>query len=156
ERDAVRSCRRRARARRGSHGAGRPMSDVAAALTSCLSELIAIPSAYPPGDTGAICAYAAERLKRAGYKTEIVGRTKGVDNVVASIGQGGGQGAPHVVFNAHADTVGVGERAMWRTDPHKAEIRDGLVFGLGAGNCKGSMAVQLWLAEEIARAGGPK
>jgi len=30
------------------------------------------------------------------------------------------------------------------------------VFGLGAGNCKGSMAVQLWLAEEIARAGGPR
>jgi acetylornithine deacetylase/succinyl-diaminopimelate desuccinylase family protein len=60
------------------------------------------------------------------------------------------------VFNAHADTVGVGERAMWRTDPHKAAVKDGLVFGLGAGNCKGSMAVQLWLAEEIARAGGPK
>jgi len=34
-------------------------------------------------------------------------------------------------------------------------VKGGLVYGLGAGNCKGSMAVQLWLAEEIARRGGP-
>jgi acetylornithine deacetylase/succinyl-diaminopimelate desuccinylase family protein len=49
----------------------------------------------------------------------------------------------------------VGERANWKTDPYKALVKGGLVYGLGAGNCKGSMAVQLWLAEEIARRGGP-
>jgi acetylornithine deacetylase/succinyl-diaminopimelate desuccinylase family protein len=125
---------------------------LAAALTECLVELIALPSPFPPGETAAICAYAAARLTRAGYRTEIAGRTPGVDNVVASLGQGG----PHLVFNAHADTVGVGERAMWRSDPFTAVVRDGLVFGLGAGNCKASMAVQLWLADEIARAGGPQ
>jgi len=125
---------------------------LATALTECLVELIALPSPFPPGETAAICAYAAARLTRAGYRTEIAGRTPCVDNVVASLGQGG----PHLVFNAHADTVGVGERAMWRSDPFAAVVRDGLVFGLGAGNCKASMAVQLWLADEIARAGGPK
>jgi len=121
-------------------------------LADCLADLIAIPSPFPPGETRAIAAYAARRLERAGYRVEVAGRTPGVDNVVASLGSG----APHVVFNAHADTVGVGERAMWRSDPFKAERRDGLVVGLGAGNCKGSMAVQLWLAEAVARAGGPK
>jgi acetylornithine deacetylase/succinyl-diaminopimelate desuccinylase family protein len=133
----------------------RPVPDrtaLGAALAGCLTELIAIPSPYPPGETRDICAYAAARLKRAGYRTETVGRAPGVDNVVGSLGNGG----PHLVFNAHADTVGVGERAMWRSDPFKAEQRDGLVIGLGAGNCKGSMAAQLWLADEIARVGGPK
>ena len=125
---------------------------LATALTECLVELIALPSPFPPGETAAICAYAAARLTRAGYRTEIAGRTPCVDNVVASLGQGG----PHLVFNAHADTVGVGERAMWRSDPFAAVVRDGLVFGLGAGNCKASMAAQLGLADEIARAGGPK
>ena len=125
---------------------------LATSLTACLADLIAIPSPFPPGDTAKICAYAAERLKRASYRTEVTHRKPGVDNVVASLGSG----APHLVFNAHADTVGVGERALWRSDPLKAELRDGLVIGLGAGNCKGSMAVQLWLAEAIARAGGPK
>jgi acetylornithine deacetylase/succinyl-diaminopimelate desuccinylase family protein len=123
-----------------------------AALTECLVELIALPSPFPPGETKEICAYGAARLTRAGYRTEIAGRAPGVDNVVASLGRG----APHLVFNAHADTVGVGERALWRSDPYTAVVRDGLVFGLGAGNCKASMAAQLWLADEIARAGGPK
>jgi succinyl-diaminopimelate desuccinylase len=123
------------------------------ALVVILTDLIALPSPYPPGTSVEICAYAARRLKKAGYKVEIAARTKGVDNVVASM-KGKGRG-PRVAFNAHVDTVGVGERAHWKSDPFKALVKGGLVHGLGAGNCKGSMAVQLWLAEEIARRGGP-
>src|SRR3569623_2121124 len=99
-------------------------------LVAILSDLIAIPSPYPPGTSVEICAYAAKRLKKAGR-------------------------SPVIAFNAHVDTVGVGERANWKSDPYKALVKGGLVHGLGAGNCKGSMAVQLWLAEEIARRGGP-
>ena len=122
-------------------------------LVSILSDLIALPSPYPPGTSVEICAYAARRLKKAGYKVEIAARTKGVDNVVARM-KGKGRG-PVIAFNAHVDTVGVGERANWKSDPFKALVKGGLVHGLGAGNCKGSMAVQLWLADEIARRGGP-
>jgi succinyl-diaminopimelate desuccinylase len=122
-------------------------------LVSILSDLIALPSPYPPGTSVEICAYAAQRLKKAGYKVETAAKTKGVDNVVARM-KGKGRG-PVIAFNAHVDTVGVGERANWKSDPFKALVKGGLVQGLGAGNCKGSMAVQLWLAEEIARRGGP-
>jgi len=122
-------------------------------LVSILSDLIALPSPYPPGTSVEICAYAAKRLKKAGYKVEIATKAKGVDNVVARR-KGKGKG-PVIAFNAHVDTVGVGERANWKSDPYKALVKGGLVYGLGAGNCKGSMAVQLWLAEEIARRGGP-
>lgn len=120
-------------------------------LTSILSDLIAIPSAYPPGDSTKICAYAAQRMRTAGYQTEVLAQTAGVDNVVATLGQG----APVLVFNAHVDTVGIDEATKWDSDPFQAAIRDGRVFGLGAGNCKGSMATQIWLAEEVARRGGP-
>ena len=123
-------------------------------LVSILTDLIALPSPYPPGTSVEICAYAAKRLKKAGYKVEIATHKKGVDNVVARM-KGKGKG-PVIAFNAHVDTVGVGERSNWKTDPFKAFVKGGLVYGLGAGNCKGSMAVQLWLAEEIARRGGPK
>jgi succinyl-diaminopimelate desuccinylase len=122
-------------------------------LVSILSDLIALPSPYPPGTSVEICAYAARRLKKAGYKVEIATHKKGVDNVVAR--RKGRARGPVIAFNAHVDTVGVGERANWKTDPFKAVVKNGLVYGLGAGNCKGSMAVQLWLAEEIARRGGP-
>lgn len=124
---------------------------VAKSLVAILSDLIAIPSPYPPGESVDICKYAAARLKKAGYKVQVLARKKGVDNVVAKMGKG----SPRIVFNAHVDTVGVGDRENWKTDPYKAVVKNGHVFGLGAGNCKGSMAVQLWLAEEIARRGGP-
>jgi acetylornithine deacetylase/succinyl-diaminopimelate desuccinylase family protein len=127
---------------------------LASDLVAILSDLIALPSPYPPGTSVEICAYAARRLKNAGYKVEIATDKKGVDNVVARL-KGKAMG-PSVAFNAHVDTVGVGERANWRSDPFKALVKDGLVYGLGAGNCKGSMAVQLWLAEEITRRGGPQ
>lgn len=126
---------------------------IASELVSILTDLIALPSPYPPGTSVEICAYAAKRLKAAGYKVEIASKAKGVDNVVARR-KGKGSG-PAIAFNAHVDTVGVGERANWKSDPFKAVVKGGLVYGLGAGNCKGSMAVQLWLAEEIARRGGP-
>jgi len=122
-------------------------------LVSILSDLIPLASPYPPGTSVEICAYAARRLKKAGYKVEIATKTKGVDNVVARMK--GKKPGPSVAFNAHVDTVGVGERANWKSDPFMALVKGGLVHGLGAGNCKGSMAVQLWLAEEIARQGGP-
>ena len=122
-------------------------------LVSILSDLIALPSPYPPGTSVEICAYTAKRLKKAGYKVEIATHKKGVDNVVARM-KGKAKG-PVIAFNAHVDTVGVGERANWKSDPYKALVKGGLVYGLGAGNCKGSMAVQIWIAEEIARRGGP-
>ena len=122
-------------------------------LVAILSDLIALPSPYPPGTSVEICAYTAKRLKKAGYKVEIATHKKGVDNVVARM-KGKAKG-PVIAFNAHVDTVGVGERANWKSDPYKALVKGGLVYGLGAGNCKGSMAVQIWIAEEIARRGGP-
>ena len=122
-------------------------------LVAILSDLIALPSPYPPGTSVEIAAYTAKRLKKAGYKVEVASKVKGVDNVVARM-KGKARG-PVIAFNAHVDTVGVGERANWKSDPYKALVKGGLVYGLGAGNCKGSMAVQIWLAEEIARRGGP-
>ena len=124
---------------------------LASELTTILGELIAIPSDFPPGDTRAICAYAADRLTRSGYAVETHTKEEPFANLVARLGGG----APGVVFNAHADTVGVGEPGGWETDPFKAVVRDGRLFGLGAANCKGSMAVHLWLADEVAKRGSP-
>lgn len=120
-------------------------------ILEILRDLIGIPSGYPPGDSTAICAYAAGRLKKAGYETTTISNNAPIDNVIARMGSG----TPSIVFNAHVDTVAVSDRAEWDTDPFEATLVDGGVHGLGAGNCKGSMAVQIWLAEEIARRGGP-
>ncbi len=127
------------------------MPEDADAIVSILSDLVAIPSAYPPGDTTAICDYAARRLRAAGYVVEMPAKIAGVANLVARLGSG----RPQLVFNAHADTVGVGNQAQWRTNPYEALITGANLIGLGAANCKGSLAAQLRLAEEVARRGGP-
>ena len=121
-------------------------------LFALLAGLVSIPSAFPPGDTSRIAAFCGDFLSSLGYERRIHERTKGVVNLVARLGAG----KPSLVFNAHADTVDVGERAAWRTDPWKATLVDGRVHGLGACNSKSAMAVHLWLAREAARRGGPK
>jgi acetylornithine deacetylase/succinyl-diaminopimelate desuccinylase family protein len=126
--------------------------ELAHELTEILSDLIAIPSTYPPGDTKNICAYISERYSRAGYQCKIHTRVAGIESVVARAGSGGRQ----LALNCHIDTVDIGERADWHTDPFKAKLQSGMIYSLGANNCKGSTALHIWLGEEIMRAGGPK
>jgi len=89
-------------------------------LLALLADLVVIPSTYPPGDTTGIAAHCRDFLSLLGYTTTAD------RNLVARAGSG----KPSVVFNAHADTVDVGDRAAWRTDPFKATLIDGRVFGL--------------------------
>ena len=93
---------------------------LASDLVAILSDLIALPSPYPPGTSVEICAYAAKRLKKAGYKVDVSAKTKGVDNVVARL-KSKSKG-PVIAFNAHVDTVGVGERTTWKSDPQSGEV----------------------------------
>jgi len=127
-------------------------SELAHDLTAILSDLIAIPSAYPPGDTTEISAYIRARYERAGYSCQTLSRADGVDNVVARTGAG----SPQLALNCHIDTVEAGERADWQSAPLEAVLRDGAIYGLGANNCKGSTALHIWLGEEIMRVGGPQ
>jgi acetylornithine deacetylase/succinyl-diaminopimelate desuccinylase family protein len=115
-------------------------------LLELLQQLVAIPSTYPPGDTSGVAEFCKKYL--VDYECSIIGR----GNLVARLGSG----KPSIVFNAHADTVDVGDRSAWRTDPFKATLVDGKVYGLGACNSKSAIAVHLWVAREIARRGGPK
>ena len=120
-------------------------------LTNLLAALVAAPSPTPPGSTVAVCKVIADTLIASGYAVQTLNRAEGVDNVVASLGQG----APVLAFNSHIDTVAPG--SGWHTDPYTlTPLPDQRHAGLGAVNCKGSAAVQLWVAQQVARAGGPK
>jgi acetylornithine deacetylase/succinyl-diaminopimelate desuccinylase family protein len=116
-----------------------------------LSRLVATPSVYPPGDTQEVCAYIAPLLSGWGYAARIVSRKPAVPNVMAVLGTG----KPQLAFNCHIDTVGVEDATAWQSDPFTADVRHGRVYGLGANNCKGPAAAQLWVAEQIAHRGGP-
>jgi acetylornithine deacetylase/succinyl-diaminopimelate desuccinylase family protein len=124
---------------------------VFAQIMSVLSRLVAIPSVFPPGDTRDVCAYIDDALSAWGYATRIASREPKIANAVAVLGRG----SPQLAFNCHIDTVGVDDVATWRSHPFAVDVRDGRVYGLGVNNCKGPAAAQLWVAEQIARRGGP-
>ena len=69
-------------------------------------------------------------------------------NLFASFGP---QGDGGYVLSGHTDVVPV-DGQDWSSDPFKAEVRDGKLFGRGACDMKGFLGVALSLAPEIARA----
>lgn len=51
-----------------------------------------------------------------------------------------GSGKKKLVFDAHIDTVGVGDPTQWKTPPHSGLIKDGIVYGRGASDQLGGAA----------------
>ncbi len=49
-----------------------------------------------------------------------------------------GNGKRVIVYDSHIDTVGVGDPSMWKWDPFKGKIEDGVLYARGACDEKGS------------------
>jgi len=96
-------------------------------------ELIARPSVTP--DDAGCQALIARRLAVAGFRCESL-RFGDVDNLWAVHGTEG----PTLVLLGHTDVVPPGPREAWSSDPFVPEIRDGVLYGRGAADMKGSVA----------------
>ena len=77
----------------------------------------------------------AERLRRAGFHVESL-RFGDVDNLWATHGGDG----PVLAFLGHTDVVPSGPAAQWHSPPFEPTLRDGLLYGRGAADMKGSVA----------------
>lgn len=97
-------------------------------------QLIARPSITP--DDAGCQALIAGRLQRAGFACEHL-RFGDVDNLWAT--HGGGD-APTLVLLGHTDVVPPGPSEAWASDPFDPVIRDGVLYGRGAADMKGSVA----------------
>jgi putative selenium metabolism hydrolase len=100
-----------------------------------LRELIRIPS--PSGGEAEVVEAIRKKMKEVGFD-EV--RIDPFGNVLGRVGQG-----PRVLaFDAHVDTVGVGDPQSWEVDPFAAEMYDGVVYGRGASDQKGGMAALVY------------
>ena len=96
-------------------------------------ELISRPS-ITPKDEG--CQrLLAERLAPLGFKAEHL-RFDDVDNLWLRKGTS----SPVFCFAGHTDVVPTGPLDAWTSPPFQPEIRDGLLYGRGAADMKGSIA----------------
>lgn len=48
-----------------------------------------------------------------------------------------------LIFNGHTDTVKIGDRSNWQTDPLTLTEKDGNLYGLGASDMKGAIAAMM-------------
>jgi putative selenium metabolism hydrolase len=69
----------------------------------------------------------------------------GLGNLLGRIGRG----RTVVALDAHLDTVGVGDPSTWKRDPYQGELRDGIVYGRGAGDQEAGMAAAVYGARII-------
>ena len=108
-------------------------------------DLISRPSVTPE-DAG--CQkLVSGRLQRAGFRCESL-RFGEVSNLWATHGEG----SPVLVLLGHTDVVPSGPREAWSSNPFVPEVRDGVLYGRGAADMKGSVAAFVVALERFVQA----
>ena len=86
------------------------------------------------------------RLQALGFHIERL-RFGEVDNFWARLGKT----TPLFCFAGHTDVVPAGNPADWHSDPFRPGIRDGMLYGRGAADMKGSLAAMITATENFLR-----
>ncbi len=108
-----------------------------------LSELICINSVNPPGNETAVARYLQGLFKAAGVEGEIIEPEEGRGTFIARIGSG----SKKLLYVSHADVVPAGDD--WDFEPFCGDIKDGVIYGRGAIDCKDLLAAQVVAALEL-------
>ena len=104
-----------------------------------LAQLIRINSTNPPGEDAKIAEFLAATFSPLGFQVETIPTPdSGKVHFLARL-KGRGSKKP-ILLAAHADVVGV-ERSGWHLDPISGQLEDGYLYGRGAIDNKGSLAV---------------
>jgi putative selenium metabolism hydrolase len=114
-------------------------------LVEFLQDIVRTPS--PSGKEDRVATRIAAAMRRVGFREVFTDR---IGNIVGRMGEGR---RPVLLFNGHMDTVGVSDPSAWAHDPFGATIVDGLLYGRGACDMKGSLAAMLWGAKLLHHSG---
>jgi acetylornithine deacetylase len=121
----------------------------------------------PARDEAALQRYLADRLSAVGAAVDVwepdasdVSGTRQIPNPIEFAGRpqlaatfAGSGGGRSLLLNGHIDVVPSEPRERWRSDPNRAEVRDGRLYGRGACDMKGGVAAMVFAAEVLARLG---
>ena len=105
-----------------------------------LERLIRFPTVNPPGDERDCVLYVRDVLQAAGVQSQLFARDPARPSLVARLA-GRGE-APPLLLYGHVDVVPVADQA-WTVPPFDAVERDGFLWGRGALDDKGSVAMKV-------------
>lgn len=108
-----------------------------------LSQLVAIRS-YP-GEEAAVQQTIAEWFRQAGLEAEFQPTENGAPNLVVRIENGNG---PTLLLNGHVDTVLAAQN--WSCDPWQGRREEDRFYGLGAGDMKCGVVVNMLVTRALA------
>ena len=104
-------------------------------LVNFLRDMVRIPSLS--GREKKIALRVKEEMERVGFDEVF---TDGIGNVIGRIGSGG----VRILYDAHMDTVDIGDRKSWKHDPFGAEYKGGIIYGRGACDDKAGVASAIY------------
>ena len=96
---------------------------------------------------GEVAALVAEEMQEAGFDEVRVDR---MGNVIGRIGPGRGK---KLFFDAHMDTVDIGDADAWSRDPFGGEMAHGVLYGRGASDMKGALAAMVYAGKALRESG---
>ena len=105
-----------------------------------LQDLIRFDTTNPPGNEKECLAHIQGILAEAGCESLFLGRSPNRPNLIARL-DGRGQ-APPLLLHGHVDVVPT-QGQPWQHPPFDAEIADGYIWGRGALDMKGGVAMML-------------
>jgi acetylornithine deacetylase/succinyl-diaminopimelate desuccinylase-like protein len=104
-----------------------------------LADVIRVNTSNPPGNEGKLAELLKSRFAGLGFEIDIVPTPQaGKSHFIARL-RGDGSKRP-ILLAGHQDVVGV-EREKWSVDPFAGTIRNGYVWGRGAIDFKGGLAI---------------
>jgi len=114
-----------------------------------LVEILRVNTANPPGNEASLDDLLASKFRPLGFEIDIIPTPQaGKAHFIARL-KGDGTKKP-ILVAAHADVVGV-EREKWSVDPFAGVVKDGYVYGRGAIDFKGGLAVFAEAVMDLAR-----
>ncbi|MGD0122428.1 MAG: M20/M25/M40 family metallo-hydrolase [Candidatus Limnocylindrales bacterium] len=119
-------------------------------LVELLRALIRIRSVNPPGDEILAARYLEQVLADDGIPSTVVEPFPGRGSIVARL-HGDGMGGEPLLLLSHLDVVPA-DPAGWTHDPFGGEVADGYVWGRGAVDMKGMVAMEVQVVRRLARA----
>jgi acetylornithine deacetylase/succinyl-diaminopimelate desuccinylase-like protein len=118
-------------------------------LVELLRALIRIRSVNPPGDEILAARYLDQVLADEGVPSTVVEPYPGRGSIVARL-HGDGSGGDPLLLLSHLDVVPA-EPAGWSHDPFGGDLADGYVWGRGALDMKGMVAMEAQVMRRLAR-----